>query len=250
MANPYAWLSKELRKAQNPDSKVGKNGTPLPIDFTNVVDSPDEPFGYCPIKPLARVDNDGNLLNKAAMGRRVRKKRRKGDNSITPVEAEVLYGKKKPLELWDTEELARGRPRNKNGNFSGPKPKYVTMDMHEEAIDRFARVIKTDMSVATITAMEKVNDLLNNEETDYRGKPLVSAATKLDAAKFLLEHIVGKPKQHIEQDVSIKLQGILGSVIVNPGENENYQSAHMPGVTMELATREDYIDAEIEEDSD
>lgn len=243
MANPYKELRRELKTMQSKDCKVGKYATPLTLDFTNVFDTPDEPSGHCPVPPKRKLDHDGNLVTPARVRARVQRKRRKGDTSLTTTEAEVLYADKKPIELWDTEELARGRPRNKNGTFSGPKPKWVSMDMHEEAVDRFARVIKTDMGVATIEAMEQLNNILKNEETDYRGKPLVSASTKLDAAKFLIEHIVGKPKQHIEQDVSVKLQAILGSVIVNPEHHDTslngYSTAHMPGETMELATLED-----------
>lgn len=236
MANPYAELAKELKVMRDDDYRVGKNATPLPLDFEGVVDSPDEPSGHMPIPLKAKVDNDGYLLTKNQTRSRVRRKQRRGEQ-LTAQEAKVLY--KKPLEDWDSEELARGRPRNKDGSFRGARPEWVSMAMHEEAIDRFTKGIKTELGVATITAMEKVNEILQNDETDYRGKPVVSASTKLDAAKFLIEHMVGKPKQHIEQDVSIKLQAILGSVIVNPGDDlTGYEPAHMPGVTMELATME------------
>ena len=221
-----------------------KKGTPMMLDFTHVVDSPDSPTGVTQDGTRKKYTADGYRMTAKSIRARIRSKRQKLDAAtlITPQEATVLY--KKPIEEWDSEELARGRPRNKQGTFSGPKPSYVTMSMHEESLNRFTKVIKTDMGVATIKAMEQLNAILANEDTDYRGKPLVSASTKLDAAKFLIEHLLGKPKQTVENEVSVKLQSILGSVIVNPDEDgemdfSGYTTAHMPGVTMELATQEE-----------
>lgn len=237
MANPYQDLARELKRLRNSDVRFNKVATPIWVDWENVVDLPDEPSGHCPFPPLVRLDQDANMMTPALLRARLRRRRASGDPSISKAEAEIIY--KKPLENWDSEELARGRPRNKNGEFSGPKPEWVTMSMHEEAVDRFSRVIKTEMGVATIKAMDVMTEILSNDETDFRGRPLVAASTKLDAAKFMIEHLVGKPKQHIENDVSVKLQNILGSVIVNPDDDHGYASAHMPGVTMELATMED-----------
>ena len=241
-------LQAELRILNSKDATSNKKGSVREIDFSYTPESPDEPTGHTPYPVRYRLDPDGMLMDRDTMMKRIRKRRNKhgGIADIKPYEATVLYGDRKPLEEWDTEELARGRPRNRDGSFRGPKPKYVTMAMHEEAIDRFSAIVKTEMSVSTISALENINKILQNEDVDYRGKPVISAGTKLDAAKFLLEHIVGKPKQHIEQDVSIKLQGILGNVIINPEDNTteadlaNYRPAHMPGLTMELASMEDF----------
>ena len=145
----------------------------------------------------------------------------------------MLY--RKPLAEWDEEELARGRPRDAKGTFAGPKPAWITPEMHEEAISRFQAVVKTGMQAATVDALKAVTDILVNDEVDNRGKPVVGASTKLQAATFLLEHVVGKPKQTIEQDISVKLQGLLASVMVQPDELGGMQSGHLPGYTMELA---------------
>lgn len=244
----YRKLQDELKLLADPDVVYNKVATPQMIDFTYVYESPDEPSGHKPYPVFHRLDPDGFLLTKAQVTNRVNRRRKKygGAAPIKEYELAVKYADRKPLDEWDSEELARGRPRNKDGSFSGPKPKWVSMAMHEEAVEKFAKVIKMEMGVATVTAMEQLNEILSNEETDYRGKPLVSASTKLDAAKFLIEHLLGKPKQHIESDVSVKLQGILGSVIVNPNDDlqerdvlNGYSTAHFPGVTMELASMED-----------
>lgn len=241
------WLNShqiECRKLGNSDVKGNKAATPITIDFRYVMDVLEEPMGHQPFRIEQKLDPDFKLLTVAHIKKRVNRRRhtRGGMAEIKSYELAVAYANKKPLEEWDTEELARGRPRNKDGSFTGPKPQYVSMAMHEEAVDKFAQIIRTDMNVATIQAVKQLQTILDNDELDYRGKPIISPSVKLDAAKFLVEHIVGKPKQHIENDVSIKLQAILGQVIVNPGESDDgidiYEPAHLPGVTMELASRE------------
>lgn len=235
---------------QHFDVQSNKLATPLTIDFKYVADVLDEPSGHKPLPVPIKLDPDAKTLTSERIKIRLKAKRKRhgGLAEIKPYEVAVAYADKKPLEEWDAEELARGRPRNKDGSFRGPKPQFVTMNVHEEAVDRFSKFVKTEMSVSTIEAINQLNKILSNDELDYRGKPVISPSVKLDAAKFLLEHIVGKPKQHIEQDVSIKLQNILGSVIVNPDEGgtdadlSNYQPAHLPGVTMQMATREESND--------
>lgn len=248
-----AALRQDLKILQDPEYTFNKQATPFDLDFTHVYDTPDEPTGHQPFPVKYRLDPDGRVISRTQINARIKRRRRRQGEKTTYQEYELAekYAHRKPLEEWDSEELARGRPRNKNGSFSGPKPAFVTMAVHEEAVEKFAQVIKTEMSVATISAVEQLNSILQNEETDYRGKPIVSASTKLDAAKFLIEHLVGKPKQRIESDVSIKLQNILGSVIVNPEDETKerdvlmgYSPAHFPGVTMELATMEDANDTE------
>ena len=141
----------------------------------------------------------------------------------------------KPIEEWDMEELARGRPRNAAGTFAGLAPKYMTRELHERALERFKTLVRSSMNVHSIEALKTVQLVLESDEVDARGKPIVPASTKLDAAKFLLEHIVGKPTQPTQTDISVKLQGILGAVMVNPNEvgPQQYHTAHVG--TRELA---------------
>lgn len=138
--------------------------------------------------------------------------RRRG--SITEAEFNILY---KPLAEWDPEELARGRPRNKRGDFRGMPPKWITREMHEAIMNRFNAVVNTEMRAHTVSALQVVHRVMNDDTTDNRGKSLVAPGTKLDAAKFLIEHQVGKPTQRVETDISVKLQGLLAHATVGPG---------------------------------
>lgn len=194
---------------------------------------------------------DGKVLTPKQIRARARRRMKRAD-IMSDQELEYLY--QKPIGEWDLEELAKGRPRNKQGTFSGPKPKWVNAAVHEEAMERYTAAVKSDMNSTTVDALAVLKDLINNNEYDEKGKPVVPASTKLDAAKFLIEHVVGKPKQRIEADVSVKLQGILGQVMVNPAQalmdqsmgGEGYTLGHFPGMTMPMATQ--VIEGEVDDE--
>lgn len=192
------------------------------------------------------INAEGKLLTPKQIRARARRqaakkgKRARNQPLMSETEFEALY---KPIEEWDLEELARGRPRSSDGGFRGRKPGWITREVHERAMEMFQMAIKTEMSTMSITGLDTLRYILENEETDDRGKPMIPASVKLQATTFLLEHQVGKPKQQIQQDISVKLQGILGAVMVNPNEAlapeeqggmGGFNLAHMPGYTLPL----------------
>lgn len=225
---------------------------PMTIDFRNVSDHRQHKSGkvqdVLPTREPPRTA-EGKLLTPKQIRARARRKRDRAD-IMSAQELEYLY--QKPVDEWDLEELARGRPRTAAGDFRGPKPKWIKAAVHEEAMERYTAAVKSEMSATTVDALEVIKHIINDEQTDDRGKPLVPASTKLEASKFLIEHVIGKPKQRIESDVSVKLQGILGQVMVNPSQalmdpsrgGEGYTLGHFPGVTMELAKEAVEIDEE------
>lgn len=188
---------------------------------------------------------EGRLLTPKQIRARARRRAKSKQNKqlLSEAEFEALY---KPLEEWDLEELSRGRPRNANGDFSGRKPRWVTREIHERAMEQFQLMIKTEMGRQGITALDTLEWVLNNDERDEKGKLIVPPSAKNQAAMFLLEHVVGKPKQHVQQDISVKLQGILGAAMVNPNEalaspdqgGEGMTLAHLPGATLPMGAIE------------
>lgn len=217
---------------------------PMTIDFRTTPDFRQHKSGVSqdslPASSRPRTA-DGKLLTPKQIRARARRKGKRHD-ILTDQEMDYLY--EKSVEDWDMEELARGRPRNSRGGFSGPKPKWVTASVHERSMERYTAAVKTDMQATTVDALDAIRWIIQNEEVDEKGKPIVPPSTKLEASKFLIEHVVGKPTQRIESDVSVKLQGILGQVMVNPNDliggtpNQGYSLAHYPGLTMELADKE------------
>lgn len=169
--------------------------------------------------------------------------RRRGDLPSVK-EQEALLGK--PVEEWDLEELARGRPRNAQGNFSGRPPSYISREIHEKAMDRFKEMVRTDMRSHTVLAMDKLKEILQDDEIDEKGKPHVPASVKVDVAKFLIEHLVGKPTQPIQNDINIKLQGILGAVLVQPDQAGGFvpSSSHREVLEGEVVDDEEDEDGE------
>ena len=230
--------------------------TPMTINFARTEDIRQKPSGKrqdaLPTRTMPISAEGKSLSPKQIRARLRRMEKNKKELVLTEQELGVLA--KKPIEEWDIEELARGRTRDINGEFKGAVPRWIDMAVKEEARTRFLDVIRGKMNVASVTAVDTVMNLMGNEDIDDKGRPIVSASTKLDGAKFLIEHLIGKPKQTIESDVSVKLQGILGVVMANPGDTFNpnaeeaYTVAHFPGVTMPMGVEamqaEDYDEDE------
>lgn len=195
--------------------------------------------------------SDGKLLTDKQIRARARRKyqrmQRSQEKMIGNEEFEWLF---KPIEEWSLRELALGRPLPPDGKIPrGPKPQWVTMEVHERSMELFVKAIKSQMNANTIDALSAMTEIINDNRVDHRGRPLVAPSVKMDAAKFLLEHIVGKPKQHITQDISVKLQGLLGSVMVNPEQafmGEGYQTAHLPGETIPMEGEDNSLKLELE----
>lgn len=177
---------------------------------------------------FGKGSSNGEVLATAKQIRaRARRRARKG-MKLTDEAFNTLY---KPIEEWDDEELARGRPRNPSGGFNGPKPKWVSREVHERAMERFKSLVRSGMNVGALSALGVVDSVLTSDDFDVKGRPVVPYSTRLDAAKYLLDHVVGKPTQPIQTDISVKLQAILGDVMVNPAElpsgGQGYALAHV-----------------------
>lgn len=142
----------------------------------------------------------------------VRARMRKTGKNITR-DMEMLY--KKPIEEWDMEELARGRPRNKSGNFTGPSPQWITPLVAKQATDRLRVLTKQELSVYAGDAVRVMHDLMTNEDTDMDGKPLVSPNVRLNAAQYVMDQIIGKPTTPVEVTGNVVLESLMARVLVN-----------------------------------
>lgn len=156
--------------------------------------------------------------------------RRRGKMSLK--EFNELY---KPIDQWDEEELARGRPRAKDGTFRGAAPAWLTREMHEKAMERFKELIGNRMRTEAVGAIGVVSNLLNSTDLDEKGRPIVPPSVQLSAAQWLVEHTIGKPKQRTETDISVKLQAVLATAMVGgvgpgqPGAVTALAPASLPG---------------------
>lgn len=169
---------------------------------------------------MAKTKKKGGKKDELKMTpKQIRARARRRQRAVDEELAE-LY---KPIDEWTAEELAQGRPANdvdKDGKpiFRGRKPQWVTRQVHEEAIRRFTEHTQGAMRGLVPEALATVEMLLKSEEVDEKGRPIVPPSVKLQAAQWVVEHLVGKPKQRMEADISVRLQGILGTVLVNPAD--------------------------------
>lgn len=139
-----------------------------------------------------------------------------GDDSVLRWELEKYQEVTgfKPVEDWDLEELAHGRPRGPKGTFRGPIPKWITADVTREAKKRLFGHAFGQMGSQVDLAIKTIYNLMTSEEVDDKGKPIVDARTKLAAAQFILEHVVGKPERVVSLDVTDNVRQMVASAIV------------------------------------
>lgn len=137
----------------------------------------------------------------------VRRRLRRG--SISPEEARETLGGK-PLDEWDLDELARGRPRTASGDFRGQRPIWVTAEVEQEADRLLKRYLRGEMKSGALPAIRFIKGLLQDDTAGDR--------VRLDAAKFMVEHLLGRPSQEVALEASTSLESLLAGVLVNPDE--------------------------------
>lgn len=164
---------------------------------------------------------------------RIRRNGKKLDTDI-----EILY--QKPIEEWDMEELARGRPRNRAGNFQGPRPTWITPIILKQASEKLRQLTTQELSVYAGDAVRVMAKLMNEDGTDFDGKPLVSPSVRLDAAKYVMDQIIGKPKSQVEVTGNVVLESLMAEVLVN---DDTGAHAH-PVIDAEV------LDEELEDDDE
>lgn len=134
---------------------------------------------------------------------------------------EMLY--QKPIDEWDLEELAHGRPRSKDGSFRGKTPSWCTSAVQQEAKKRLLNTAFGTLAGHIDIAVKAIADLINSTEVDDNGKPIVDARTKLAASIFVIENIIGKPKAVVEvQANEFTKQAIAAAIVLDDGMPEDH----------------------------
>lgn len=73
-----------------------------------------------------------------------------------------------------------------------------------------------ELMVHAQTAIETLVGLMTNQEVNDWGNAVVPAGVKMNCAQYVLNHVVGMPKQRVEMDTHNPLEELLGSILVNP----------------------------------
>lgn len=199
------------------------------FDFTNDAYA-EEPLPLTGTRAPMNIGARGGIIGgpvRSMDPKRIRARARK-KMQIANDEIALLYGGR-GVESWDLEELAAGRPRDVNGKIPGGKPPaWIDRSVHEQIVKRFEEVVRNEMNGYAVGALEVMGKILEDDAVDMKGRPRTGSSTKLDAAKFLIEHVIGKPKVRTETDISVKLQGILGHAMVNPVEGSDFTAKFAP----------------------
>lgn len=120
----------------------------------------------------------------------------------------------KPVEEWDIEELAHGRPRNQEGKFNGPRPSWLTEVVVSESRRRLVVHTFGTLTGYVDKAIKVLVDTLENDDTDVNGKFVVDHKTKVQVATFIVEHVIGKPRNTIELHSQDSARQFLASALV------------------------------------
>lgn len=137
----------------------------------------------------------------------VRQRLRKADQKFDDAKADVELYYQKPIEEWDFEELQRGRPRASDGRFYGNKPKWLTPVLMAEAQARLKTMTAQQLGMYAGDAIEVMAELMNESRV-----PMV----RFQAAKYILDQIIGLPTQRVEAKAQIEFESLLADVMVNP----------------------------------
>lgn len=118
----------------------------------------------------------------------------------------ALYNEEKPIEEWDWEELQRGRPKNKNGKFTGVQPRWITPAVHEEAARRLRSLSVNKLGEHTQAAIDVMVRLMTKSKVDM---------VRFQAAKYVLDQIMGIPTAKVEVQGNINVRNFLADLLVN-----------------------------------
>lgn len=189
------------------------------------------PGGYVGGRPK---DSSKLSRNPAQIRNRLRRKQKTNSEDFQ-MYTELVW--KKPIEEWDNEELARGRPRDKNGKFVGKSPSWATPAIAAEAKRRLMTHTFGKLAGHIDQAVVVIGNLLVSEEVDDKGRPIVDAKTKLAAATFIIEHTLGKPKALIElTENETTKTAIAAAIVLEDGAPQDAQHRIIDG---ELADDEE-----------
>ena len=115
------------------------------------------------------------------------------------------------VEDLDTEELARGQLKDKNGRFTGRPPKFLPRQildaMRSEHHKRVNAVLEESLS--------DVVKVMRGVALDKKAEP----AIRLKAAIYIYERFMGKVPDKIEVDKGAKVDAIVDKILYDMGES-------------------------------
>jgi hypothetical protein len=126
--------------------------------------------------------------------------------------AAVLNGED-DLSEWTDEELLRGQRRNKNGNWTGRRPKLVPLALHQELNNRRLNKAKEILSGSVVRAAEVLREVMDD--------PLAENRDKLKAAELVIKTITGRADFTLQVEAVPRWHELLASSVVAIGPDSD-----------------------------
>lgn len=147
--------------------------------------------------------------------------------------AAVLLGHD-DVTSWDDEELAHGRRRDTNGNFTGRPPRLIPHQCWVELKKRQLFDAESTFGEAVAGAARYLADVAEGRQQPQPGR--------ITACQILFDRFIGKPKESVDVRMSVTAQ-----VEQLPWVQTLRASARIPSAIEATATRSDdeIIDAEV-----
>lgn len=144
--------------------------------------------------------------------------RRNGGKATRDLELLQQHGGMKPLELWDMEELARGKPRRSDGKFGGASPVWLTPAIMLEAKRRFISHTFSDLAVYATKAVKVIVKIMEDPDTDDK--------LRYQAATFIIEHVIGRAPARVEMEVKETTRDFLADILMVEDKEGNIVPAY------------------------
>lgn len=145
--------------------------------------------------------------------------RRRTDALDLELEALAEHTGYKPVSEWTFQELAAGKPKNPDGTWrSGAKPKWITGKVQQEIRRRLVEVGHDELAKYLPHAIRCMYLLIQNTDVDAFGRAVVDSGTKLKAAQFIVEQIMGKAKQRVDHGFEQGFREFLAGAVVVDGQ--------------------------------
>jgi hypothetical protein len=137
------------------------------------------------------------------------------------------------LSDWTDRELLEGRRADRNGKFTGKKPKLIPRQLVMELNRRRMGRAQALLLYSSVDAIEVLRSIVNDKQAARR--------TRIRAAEILLEQGLGKPRERMSLDVTrdddvLPWQPLMVNAIVGTPEQAKQlveESEAQPGDVIE-----------------
>lgn len=108
---------------------------------------------------------------------------------LSKCNTDILVGVE-DISTWDTEEIRRGRKRDKDGGWRGRTPVVVPMALHQEAIKRTFEEAQELFREGLVPAVKYLTSVVESDEVEDKDK--------LKAVSMILDRVMGKAVERVE----------------------------------------------------